>query len=98
GPAAMELGTDAHSTPNNLGPADFEVGVITGTRTTLLGSMLIDDVNDGKVSVESAKLEGMRDFLEVAHSHTFIMNAKDVAHQVVAFLKNGKFDSYSPSP
>jgi triacylglycerol esterase/lipase EstA (alpha/beta hydrolase family) len=33
GPASMQLGTGLDSMPNRLGPADFELGVITGNRT-----------------------------------------------------------------
>src|SRR5205085_738991 len=74
GPAGNELGTTAASVPMKLGPAPFEVGIITGDRTTnLVLSAFIPGRNDGKVSVASAKLDGMKDFLVTPVSHTFIM-------------------------
>ena len=33
GPAGQELGTEPSNLPNRLGPADFEVGSITGSRS-----------------------------------------------------------------
>ena len=33
GPAGLQLGTDAQSIPSQLGPVDYEVGVIAGTET-----------------------------------------------------------------
>lgn len=48
--------------------------------------------SDGKVSVESAKLLGMKDFLVVHKTHSFIMNDKMVLSQITAFIKNGMFN------
>ena len=93
GPAGSELGTGENSVPVNLGPANFEVGIITGNESVnLILSQLIPGEDDGKVSVENAKLEGMKDFLVVPHSHTFIMQSDDVIDQVLHFLEQGKFD------
>jgi hypothetical protein len=47
--------------------------------------------NDGKVSVASVQLEGMRDFLVVPYGHTFVMNKKEVINQTIFFLQNGRF-------
>jgi hypothetical protein len=92
GPAGLELGTDSASVPNVLGPAEFELGIIAGTSTVnpILSTML-PNPDDGKVSVESTKLVGMKDHIEVAVSHTFIMNDEEVIDQVIYFLKQGIF-------
>ncbi len=75
-----------------LGPADYEVGIITGNESiNLILSRFIPGEDDGKVSVESAKLDGMKDFLVVPHSHTFIMQSDDVIRQILEFLQNGRF-------
>jgi hypothetical protein len=72
---------------------DFEVGVITGDRTlNPLFSRMIPGADDGKVSVERAKVEGMADFLVVPHTHTYIMLADDVVYQTVYFLRYGEFE------
>ena len=92
GPAAAELGTDPNSLPNRLGPADFEVGIITGDRTIdPISSWIIDGDDDGKVSIEQAKLEGMAAFRVVHVSHAFIMKDPGVVSEVIYFLQNGRF-------
>lgn len=92
GPAGRQLGTGEESLPVSLGPVDFEVGVITGTRTiNLILSCMIQGQDDGKVSVESAKVDGMTDFLIEKVSHPFIMNHHRVQAQVIYFLQNGVF-------
>lgn len=92
GPSAEQLGTGPESVPNQLGPADFELGIIAGNRTlNPLFSRMIPGADDGKVSVERAKVEGMNDFLVVPHSHTYIMMSDDVIEQVAHFLANGEF-------
>ncbi len=92
GPAGQELGTDRSNLPNRLGPADFEVGIITGSRSlNPLTSWLVAGEDDGTVSVESAQLEGMAAFLVVPNTHTFIMNSSQVAQEVVHFLEHGSF-------
>ena len=97
GPAGQQLTTDSNSLPNKLGPADFPLGIITGDRHAFFDfwlSEVIPGPDDGKVSVEQAKLAGMSDFLVVHESHPFIMNAPQVIAQTCFFLKNGRF---SPS-
>lgn len=94
GPAGQQLGTDGESMPNRLGPVDYPVGVITGNRSVnLILSMLIPGDDDGKVSVERARLEGMSDFLVVPHTHPMIMNSDEVIRQVLFFIKQGRFDA-----
>lgn len=92
GPAGGQLGTDSTSIPNKLGPAAFEVGIIAGTNTiNPILSLMLPNPDDGKVSVERTKLEGMADHIEMPVSHTFILRDDDVIDQVVHFLKNGEF-------
>lgn len=92
GPAGSELGTDATSVPNVLGPARFELGVIAGSRSVnLILSRFIPGQNDGKVSIERTKLAGMTDHLVVAATHPFIMRHPEVIRQTLHFLKTGAF-------
>ncbi len=94
GPSGQELGTDPQSIPKSLGKVDFELGVITGDASaSVLGSMFLPSPHDGTVSVEAAKVDGMKDFLVVPHSHSFIMNSTMVASQVATFLRTGKFSA-----
>ena len=88
----MQLGTDADSIPMQLGPVDFELGVIAGTRTFNVGlSQLLPNPDDGKVSVENTKVEGMGDFIQLPVTHTFMMRSKKVISQVTHFIANGNF-------
>jgi hypothetical protein len=92
GPIRHQLGTNAASIPNTLGAVNFELGVITGNRScNLIGSALIPGPNDGTVSVERTRVEGMRAFLVVPYGHTFIMMRKVVAEQTLQFLRTGYF-------
>jgi len=93
GPAAVDLGTVESSAPRRLGPAQFELGVIMGSRSlNPVGSWILSGPDDGTVTVESAKLEGMRDFALVPASHTFIMTDRNVAERAINFLRYGRFD------
>lgn len=93
GPAGRQLGTDAASIPQQLGPVTYPVGVIIGNRSiNPLLSLLIPGEDDGKVSVERAKVEGMTDFLVVPHTHPLIMNSEQVIHQTCHFLRRGAFE------
>ena len=93
GEAGLELGTGRSSVPNRLGKADFDVGIIAGTRSVnLILSTLIPGRNDGKVSVDSTRLEGMRDHLEMAVTHPFMMRNDRVIEQVLYYLEQGRFD------
>ncbi len=92
GPAGMELGTDVESVPSKLGKTDFDVGIIAGTRSiNLILSTMLPNPDDGKVSVENTKLEGMADHISIPVSHPFIMRDDDVIEQVIFFLEKGRF-------
>jgi pimeloyl-ACP methyl ester carboxylesterase len=92
GPAGLELGTDRESVPQSLGAPSFQLGIITGDRTiNLLLSLLIPGPDDGKVSIESAKLDGMAGFCVVPASHPFIMKNELAIEQTLVFLANGAF-------
>ena len=92
GPAGMQLGTEDSSLPNVLGPVNYPVGIIAGTSTfNPILSLMLPNPDDGKVSVNSTKLEGMTDHITIAASHPFLMKNDDVIKQVKAFLNVGKF-------
>jgi pimeloyl-ACP methyl ester carboxylesterase len=92
GDAGMQLGTGPGSIPNRLGKAGFDVGIIAGTRSiNLILSSLIPGIDDGKVSVDNTRLEGMNDHLEMAVTHPFMMKNSKVIEQVIHYLENGKF-------
>lgn len=92
GPAGRQLGTSPGSVPNSLGPAPFELGIVAGSRSiNLILSLMIEGDDDGKVSIESTKLEGMADFVVEPVTHPFIMRDETVIERTLDFLEHGTF-------
>ncbi len=94
GDAGMQLGTGQSSIPNTLGPATFDVGIIAGSKTiNFILSEIIPGTDDGKVSIERTKLEGMQDHITLPVTHPFMMKNDKVIEQVIYYLEFGKFKS-----
>lgn len=92
GPAGRQLGKGAGSVPLSLGPANFELGVIAGNRSIdPVTSAVLDNPDDGRVSVADTRLEGMSDFVVVRHSHAFMMRMRKSIELTKRFLRTGAF-------
>jgi hypothetical protein len=92
GEAGSQLGTDNGSIPCTLGPVDFELGVIAGSKTiNVFSSAMLPNPDDGKVSVASTQVDGMNDFLVVGHSHHYITRSDVVFRNTESFLRHGRF-------
>ena len=91
GPAGQQLGAANEGPIADLGPVDFETGIITGVRRANPLRRLIRGESDGKVAVDEAKVDGMADFLVVPCGHTFIMNDPTVMDQAIHFFRHGRF-------
>jgi triacylglycerol lipase len=92
GPAGKQLGKGEDSVPLALGPANFELGVIAGDKTIdPITSAVLENPDDGRVSVDDTKIEGMDDFVLVHHSHAFMMRMQKPIELTLAFLRDGSF-------
>ncbi len=96
GPAGRQLGKGEQSVPLALGPVDFELGVIAGNRTIdPITSAVLENPDDGRVSVSDTKVEGMDDFVVVEHSHAFLMRMEEPIELTRRFLRTGSFTESS---
>lgn len=69
---------------------EVSFGIIAGNRGQ---AVMLQEPNDGVITVESTKLAGMTDWVVVPHAHTFIMNSRLVAELCVSFIRDGKFSA-----
>lgn len=92
GPAGRQLGTDELSVPLKLGDATSDIAIIAGTFSiNLVLSTYLPDPDDGKVSVQSTRLNGMCAHLQVEVSHPYIMKDEEVIAEILSYLESGRF-------
>ncbi|MEO6036735.1 MAG: hypothetical protein ABIQ35_15905 [Verrucomicrobiota bacterium] len=92
GPSGCELGSGPDGLPSRLGEANFNLGVIAGDCSlNPFFSAILRGPDDGKVSVESARITGMTDFLVVHHSHTWMAWRSKTISRILNYLQCGQF-------
>jgi rhomboid family GlyGly-CTERM serine protease len=92
GPGASQLRTGDQTLLARLNPVSAEVGIIIGnTSWNPYFSNILPGGDDGKVTVERAKLAEMTDFLIAKCNHTTILFNPMIQRQVVRFLEHGRF-------
>lgn len=90
GPAGQQLITDQTTFCNVFGDVNYELGVIAGNRAVdHISSWIIGKPNDGKVSVESACLPGMKTHVVIPANHTFFPNNKIMWRHALSFFQTG---------
>jgi pimeloyl-ACP methyl ester carboxylesterase len=92
GDSAQQLGRDWDALESHLAVPDFEFGVIAGGKGDEKGyNPLLAGDNDGVIGVETAKLDGAKDFLVVRAPHPLLQNNSQVLDYTLHFLKSGTF-------
>jgi pimeloyl-ACP methyl ester carboxylesterase len=74
--------------------AQHDVGVIAGRVGVGLGRVIAPGLpapNDGTITVEETRAPGIRDHLILPVSHSAMVFSREVAREVCAFLRDGKF-------
>jgi len=94
GPAGQQLGTNDEEVQKLFSSLDdYEFSVIAGGRSfNPIFSAMLDGPDDGAVSVESTKLEGMKDHIVVPNLHGIQVYTELDANLAISFLNNGKFN------
>lgn len=86
-----DLKTNGTQIPKPVSIPCPEIGVIAGNKSNLLLGILLSNENDGRVEVDSTKLEGMKDFIVKRYGHKEIHHKYDIAILIDNFLRNGSF-------
>lgn len=93
GPAGASLGTSRTAVPENLGPVTTETGVIAANRSmNPVFSAWLPGPDDGRVTVESSRVEGMKEHLVLRTTHSGILLNQSAIKAILRFLDHGSFD------
>lgn len=92
GPTAMALATEENSFPDSLDKPYYAVGVIAGVYDSDMRDPVVPGTDENLASMESAKLEGMSDFIWVKSRHGMMRYKDEIADQAISFLRNGVFN------
>jgi len=84
---------DVESTiPKIMSPLPMEFGVIAGGTGMKMGiNPLLPGDDDGTITVEETKLEGMKDFIQIRGQHSLLLLQQSVIDNVIHFLETGVF-------
>jgi pimeloyl-ACP methyl ester carboxylesterase len=99
GPAGQQLVTSRDNALDAIiPPVDYPVGIIAGNRSLypIASALFLPRPNDGRVSVENTKLDGMTDHMVISASHPWLVRNADAIGQTIAFLRDGRFQAAPP--
>jgi pimeloyl-ACP methyl ester carboxylesterase len=94
GPAGQQLTTIRDPATSALLPAvDYPVGIIAGNRSIYpISRLFLPRPNDGRVSVENTKLDGMADHVVISTAHPWLMRNRQAIELTLVFLRRGRFE------
>lgn len=91
GPAGQQLTTDA-KLDHLFAPVDYPLGIIAGNASwDVISTRIINQPSDGKVSVASTMVDGMRAHTIVPISHLMLTYRPRVMKLAERFLREGGF-------
>lgn len=93
GPAGLQLSTQQDPALRALPPVDYDLGIVAGIGTIdpISSFFILPRPNDGKVSVQRTRLDGMTDHTIVKASHPGLLWHPAAIEQTIAFLREGRF-------
>ena len=78
--------------PKIMKPPPLEFGVIAGGTGMKMGiNPFLPGDDDGTITVEETKLEGMKDFIQIRGQHSLLLLQQSVIDNVIHFLDHGVF-------
>jgi hypothetical protein len=90
GPAGRSLGSDDFPRTLPELPENAQVAVIMGKRRSIpIFKHLLEEANDGIVSVARGNIRGLKGFTVIDADHTFIQIHPEALRLTLAFLKTG---------
>lgn len=93
GPAGQQLITDQSKFKNIFGSINYEVGVIAGISSFhFIANKIIGKESDGRVSVISTKVEGMKDHITIKSTHVGLTSNKEAWQFTKNFIETGSFN------
>lgn len=93
GPAGMQLTTNQEKLGNLLGSINYECGIIAGNLPLdFCYPIMRKKVSDGKVSVDSTKLNNMKDHVVLNVTHWYMPQSRTIWKYIVSFLKYSQFN------
>lgn len=94
GPSGQQLITDQSKFKNIFGSVNYELGIIAGiSKFNFIANKIIGKESDGRVSVISTELEGMKEHITIKSSHVGLTSNKKTWHLTANFIETGSFNN-----
>ncbi len=93
GPGVLDVSVNSPFLKSLPSTVDYETGVISGNFSVnpISSLFLIPGDDDGTVSVENTKINGMKDHITIRSSHFMLLYNDEVAEEIEYFIRNGSF-------